>query len=199
MDPEWAYALRLSEPRKDLEVIIGDAMTMDWEGLQPGTLIAGNLPYQISTALIERLLPLHALVPRTSFLVQKEVGERLVAQPRTPAYGSLSVLVGAYSEVVVLGRVARGSFRPRPKVEGAFVGLRLRPPPLPEPEMRRLVSTVRLAFALRRKTLRNALAAGWGRQRAEAAVAALGRGDLVRAEELNLDAFLHLHEIQSKF
>ena len=199
MDSEWAFALRLAERRGELAIAVADAMLISWEKLAPQTLVTGNLPYQISTALIERLLPLHALVPRASFLVQREVGERLVAPPRSQAYGSLSVLVAAYSEARLLGRVARGSFRPAPRVQGAFVGLRLMAPPLPEPEMRRLVKTIRLAFGLRRKTLRNALAAGWGRERAMEVVSILGRGDRVRAEELDLDGFLELHEISSSF
>jgi 16S rRNA (adenine1518-N6/adenine1519-N6)-dimethyltransferase len=197
MDLEWALALRLAERRDELAIAVADAMLIEWKRLAPGTLVTGNLPYQISTALIERLLPLHDLIPRASFLVQREVGERLVARPGTEAYGSLSVLVAAFSEAKLLGRVARGSFRPPPKVEGAFVGFRLIAPPLPEREMRRFATTVRLAFGLRRKTLRNALAAGWGRERAREAISLLGKGDRVRAEELDLDGFLELHEISS--
>ena len=69
----------------------------------------------------------------------------------------------------------------------------LRPPPLPAAAMPSFLATVSAAFALRRKTLRNALAAAWGRQAADRAVAAAGLGERVRAEALGLDELLALH------
>jgi 16S rRNA (adenine1518-N6/adenine1519-N6)-dimethyltransferase len=132
-------------------------------------------------------------VPRAAFLVQREVAERLLAGPGDPAYGSFSVLVAAHARAVPLGRVRRGSFRPPPKVEGAYVGFELRPPPLPAGEMPAFLATVRLAFGQRRKTLRNALAAGWGRERSAAVLAALGLPDDARAERLGLPELLALH------
>jgi 16S rRNA (adenine1518-N6/adenine1519-N6)-dimethyltransferase len=156
--------------------------------------VAGNLPYNIATALIGDLLPHHERVPRAAFLVQREVAERLLASPGDSGYGSFSVVVAAYARAVPLGRVRRGSFHPPPKVEGAFVGLELRPPPLPDREMPAFLDTVRFAFAQRRKTLRNALAAAWGRDRAVAVIAAVGLPDDVRAERLGLREFLALHQ-----
>src|SRR6202166_4449583 len=147
----------------------------------------------LAAALLGALLPHHRRVPRAAFLVQREVAERLLAGPGDPAYGSFSVLVAAYARAVPLGRVRRGSFRPPPKVEGAYVGFELRPPPLPEGEMPAFLTTVRLAFGQRRKTLRNALAAGWGRERAGAVLAALGLPDDTRAERLGLAELLALH------
>jgi 16S rRNA (adenine1518-N6/adenine1519-N6)-dimethyltransferase len=158
-------------------------------------LVCGNLPYNVGTALIERLLtgadP--GSVPRAAFLVQKEVAERLVARPGDPAYGGLSVLVAAHAEARLLGRLRPGSFRPPPRVDSAFVGLTLRPPPLPRGEMPAFLATVRAAFAQRRKTLRNSLAASWGRPAAETALAAAGLDPGTRAERLGLDDFLALH------
>jgi 16S rRNA (adenine1518-N6/adenine1519-N6)-dimethyltransferase len=194
LDLAWAAALsrRLPDPR--LALVIGDALEIAWGRLPAPTLAAGNLPYNVATAILERLLPHHETVPRAAFLVQKEVADRLVAGPGDPTYGSLSLLVAAYAEPRLLGRVRRGSFRPPPKVEGAFVGLTLHPPPLPPTQMPAFLATVRLAFAQRRKTLRNALAAGWGRERTEAVLAALGLPDRIRAEDLGLAAFLALHQ-----
>ncbi len=100
--------------------------------------------------------------------------------------------MAAWSRARLLGRVRRGSFRPPPKVEGGFVGLELQPPPLPEPEMPDFIAFVRLAFSQRRKTLRNALSSGWGRERAEAVLAAAGVAEKVRAEELGLETFLEI-------
>ena len=180
-----------------LEIVVEDALDLPWGRLPAPTLAAGNLPYNIATALLGALLPHHGRVPRAAFLVQREVAERLLAGPGDPAYGSFSVLVAAYARAVPLGRVRRGSFRPPPKVEGAYVGFELTPPPLPEPEMPAFLATVRLAFAQRRKTLRNALAAGWGREKAEAVLAAVRLPEKVRAEELGLGEFLEVFERRS--
>ena len=198
LDLGWTAELRrrLSDPR--LALVVGDALEIDWARLPLPTLVAGNLPYNVATVIIERLLPHHARVPRAAFLVQKEVADRLVAGPRDEAYGSLSVLAAAWARARILGRVRPGSFRPPPKVDSAFVGFELHPPPLEPETMPPFVAFVRLAFGQRRKTLRNALAAGWGREKAEAVLAAAGVGERVRAEELGLEEFLGIWRAQEE-
>lgn len=195
LDLEWAAELRRRLRQPGLSVVAGDALDLPWGRLPAPALAAGNLPYGVATALLADLLPHHARVQRAAFLVQREVAERLLAAPGDPAYGSFSVLAAAYARVVPLGRVRRGSFLPPPKVEGAFVGFELRSPPLPDDAMPGFLATVRLAFAQRRKTLRNALAAGWGRERTAAVLAAAGLPGQVRAERLDLAALLALHAL----
>ncbi len=197
LDLEWASVLARRRlpglPGTALSLVVGDALEIAWERLPAPTLVAGNLPYNVGTAILERLLPHGDRVPRAAFLLQKEVVDRLVAGPGDEAYGSLSVLVAAYARARVLGRVKPGSFRPPPRVESAFVGLDLHPPPLPPEEMAAFLATVRLAFAQRRKTLRNSLASGWGREKAEAVLRAVGIGEKTRAEELGLPEMLQIH------
>lgn len=188
LDPEWAFALR----RPGLELAVADAMRLRWTAIPPGTLVTGNLPYEIASALIRKLLPLHDRIPRMAFLVQREVAERFVAKPGSKAYGLLSVLAEAWSEVELLGTVARGSFRPPPKVEGAFVGFKLVAPPLEGERMPGLVRTVELAFSQRRKTLRNALSSGWGRGLADEVLEAAALDSRSRAEEISLQTFVRL-------
>src|SRR5579864_5258665 len=146
VDLEWAAELRwrlgAGTPGGRLAIVVEDALDLPWGRLPAPTLAAGNLPYNIATALLGALLPHHRRVPRAAFLVQREVAERLLARPGDAAYGSLSVLVAAQARAVPLGRVRRGSFRPPPKVEGAYVGFELRPPPLPEDEMPAFLATV---------------------------------------------------------
>ena len=192
LDAAWAQELRRRLPSERLSVVVGDALDIPWSLVPPRSQAAGNLPYQVATQIIQRLLPHHQRVLRAAFLVQKEVGERLVARPGDAAYGALSVLVAARSRIHWLGRVRQGSFRPPPKVEGAFIGLELLPPPLPEDEMEIFEDTVRQAFAQRRKTLRNSLAGGWGREAAEARLAKAGLDGGRRAETLDLADFLGL-------
>jgi 16S rRNA (adenine1518-N6/adenine1519-N6)-dimethyltransferase len=196
LDLAWAAELRRRLPGPDLSLVVGDALEISWDRLPSGTLVAGNLPYNVATVIIERLLPHHAQVPRAAFLVQKEVADRLVAGPRDEAYGSLSVIVAAWAKAKILGRVRPGSFRPPPKVDSAFIGFELHPPPLPPEEMPTFTAFVRLAFSQRRKTLRNALASGWGRERAEVVLAAAGVGEKVRAEELGLGEFLEIWRVK---
>lgn len=193
LDPEWSIILARRVRSAPVTVIVGDASRLSWSRLPKGTLVTGNLPFQISTSLISALLPHHSQVPRAAFLVQQEVADRLLARPGDPAYGALSVLTAARARVSLLGRVARGSFHPPPKVDAAFVGLELREPPLAEAEMAAFTATVRLAFARRRKQLRNALAVGWGRAAAERTVASVGLDRKCRAEQLDLTEFLELH------
>ncbi len=193
LDLDWAAELHRRLPDQDLRLVIGDALEIAWDRLPSPTLVAGNLPYNVATAILERLLPHHDRVPLAAVLVQKEVADRLVAGPRDEAYGSLSVIIAAYAKAKILSRVRPGSFRPPPKVESAFVGFELQLPPLPAEEMPSFIKMVRLAFGQRRKTLRNALAAGWGREKAEAVLRAAGVPDRVRAEELGLERFLEIY------
>jgi 16S rRNA (adenine1518-N6/adenine1519-N6)-dimethyltransferase len=192
IDPSWAWELgrRIAAPAA---VVIGDALAIPWARLPAGTLAAGNLPYAIASELILRCLRHAAIVPRAAFLVQLEVAERLVARPGEPAYGALTVAVAARAEAILLSRVRRGSFRPPPRVDGAFVGLAAARPVLPADALDGLLATVRLAFGQRRKTLRNALAAGWGVAEAERVLAAAGLDPRARAQELPLAAFQELH------
>jgi 16S rRNA (adenine1518-N6/adenine1519-N6)-dimethyltransferase len=195
LDLEWAAVLRrrLSLRLPDLRLVVADALEIDWSRLPAPTLAAGNLPYNVATVIVERMLPHHDRIPKAAFLVQKEVADRLVARPGDEAYGSLSLLVAAYARARLLGRVRRGSFRPPPKVEGGFVGFELQPPPLPPEQMPELIALIRLAFNQRRKTLRNALAAGWGKERAAAVLSAVGLPEKVRGEELGLAEFLAIY------
>ncbi len=197
LDPAWAAFLRHRFPKPDLALVVGDALEIAWDRLPAPTLVTGNLPYNVSTAILEDLLPHHARIPRAAFLVQKEVADRIAAAPGTDAYGSFSVIVAAYARPHILGRVRPGSFRPPPKVDSAFVGLELAPPPLPQEEMADFVAFVRLAFAKRRKTVRNSLASGWGREKAEAALAAAGIPERARAEELGLGEFLGIYKMRT--
>jgi len=120
--------------------------------------IVGNLPYNISTPLLFRLLQQRAAIGDMHFMLQKEVVDRMAAQPGGKEYGRLTVMLAAYAEVEALFDVGPGAFQPRPKVWSAIVRLR----PTLEPRfdigddaaLRMLVTA---AFSHRRKTLRNGL------------------------------------------
>lgn len=191
VDPEWAFTLA-SRADPPLQLVVGDALDIPWERLPLGTLAAGNLPYNVGTVILRDLLSRGLGVERAAFLVQKEVADRLVAQPGDSAYGALSVLVAARATAEFLGRVRAGSFRPPPKVDGGLVGLIRHPPPLPESQMANFEATVFAAFAKRRKTLRNSLGAAWGRDVAEARLRAAAISPDLRAERLGVAEFAAL-------
>ena len=196
IDPAWGLDLRLRLTGEErLGLAICDALDLRWQGLPPGSLVAGNLPFNVATPLILRVLRHPEHVVRAAFLVQLEVAQRLAARPGDSEYGSLSVLVAHRARVRPLGRVKRHAFRPPPKVEGAFVGLLPREPPLDEDEMGSFESFVRAAFALRRKTLRNSLAASWGRAAAQRLLDVAGLGELTRAESLSPEELLDLYRV----
>jgi 16S rRNA (adenine1518-N6/adenine1519-N6)-dimethyltransferase len=193
LDPDWAAFLRHRHPDPRLSLVVGDALRIAWDRLPAPTLVTGNLPYNVSTAILEDFLPHHAQAPRAAFLVQKEVADRIVATPGTEAYGSFSLIVAAYAHPKILGKMRPGSFRPPPKVDSAFVGLDLHPPPLLEAEMPAFISFLRMAFSQRRKTLRNSLSSGWGKEKTEKVLAAAGIAEKARAEELGLEEFLGVY------
>ncbi|HZO02393.1 MAG TPA: rRNA adenine dimethyltransferase family protein, partial [Burkholderiales bacterium] len=114
--------------------------------------VVGNLPYNISTPLLFHLARYAGRVRDMHFMLQLEVVERMVAKPSTPAYGRLSVSLQSKFEMKKLFKVARGAFRPPPKVESAVVRLQPLDWQLPIDE-----EMLRKAFSARRKTLRNAL------------------------------------------
>jgi 16S rRNA (adenine1518-N6/adenine1519-N6)-dimethyltransferase len=127
--------------------------------------IVGNLPYNISTPLLGRLLDVTASVRDMFFLLQREVVDRLAARPGTKDWGRLSVMAQLQLDVEPLFDVAPGNFRPPPKVQSTFVRLRPRPP---DASIDRAIfdRLVRTAFQQRRKRLSNALQSfeiDWGR------------------------------------
>lgn len=193
LDRAWACHLRREIPEPSLRVVAGDALALAWAGLPAGARVAGNLPYAVGTAIVSAMLRGAHGLDRAAFLVQLEVAERLVAGPGSKAYGALSVLVAARAEGRLLGRLGPGAFRPPPKVESAFVGLALRPPPLAEQEMPELERLVHAAFTHRRKTLRNGLGRRLGSVAVDELLERAGIPSGARAEEIDLAGFLRLH------
>lgn len=172
----------------------GDALKFDFARLsgEPRSLrIVGNLPYNISTPLIFHLLEHAPLIRDMHFMLQKEVVERLAAEPGGGDWGRLSIMVQYHCRVEHLFNVGPGAFNPAPKVDSAIV--RLVPHeslPHPAKDPRLLENLVRQAFSQRRKTLRNTLK---GMLDAEQ-IAAAGVDGSLRPEQLDLAAFVRLSD-----
>jgi 16S rRNA (adenine1518-N6/adenine1519-N6)-dimethyltransferase len=180
--------------RPNVELRFADAMKLDLEEAAPGaTKLVANLPYNIATPLIAESLDRLPAIRLWCVMVQREVADRLFAEPSTKAYGAVSVLVQLAAVKTGFHPVSRTVFRPRPNVESALVAFRRAALP---PDFRRLKKIVEGAFAHRRKRLANSLelAGVAERRRAEEALTTIGKGANVRAEELEPKEFLALAE-----
>lgn len=157
--------------------------------------VIANIPYSITSPLLEHLLKEKARIPLMVLTVQKEVAERLTAKPGTNAYGALSVFVQYHSEAEYLGRVPASAFYPQPEVDSAIVRLTPVPDRLPPETQRWLFKLVRAGFGKRRKTLRNALTSLFDdADRASAILRRAGIHTSTRAEMLSLAQWMALAE-----
>ena len=148
-----------------LQVVQGDVLKLDWNGLVPTTpcKLVANLPYNISSQVLFKILDHRAMFSRMILMFQKEVGDRLLASSGNRDYGILSVLMQTWYEVRRVVQVGPGSFSPPPKVDSVVLQF------LPLPETRFTIDNeevyrklVRGAFTQRRKRLRNSLLeSGW--------------------------------------
>jgi 16S rRNA (adenine1518-N6/adenine1519-N6)-dimethyltransferase len=182
-----------------VRVVQGDALTADYATLlgserpaaPPWTMVS-NLPYNVATPLMARLLDEVPRLEVLSVMVQKEVAQRLAAPPGTPACGAISVKVAYHATAAVVGVVPPTVFVPRPKVDSAVARFERRPsPPVDVPSPEDLFALARAGFAQRRKTLRQALRPVLG-SRAEAVLVAAGIPASTRAEALTLDQWAAL-------
>lgn len=191
IDRDLAAALRNRYDAAKVTVHEGDALEFDFASLPAPLRVAGNLPYNVSTPILFRMAGLAARIADCTFLLQKEVVDRMAAAPDTPDYGRLSVMLQYRFEVEPLLRVPPGAFTPPPKVDSAVV--RLVPLGPDRPVARdedRFAAVVMAAFSQRRKTLRNAVRA----LVPDAAFAAAGIDPSRRGETLSVIEFITLSD-----
>ncbi len=149
-----------AEPLGQLELHQGDALDFDFNAVRPDCdqlRIVGNLPYNISTPLLFHILASAPRIRDMHFMLQREVVERMRAQPGSKVYGRLSVMIQYHCAVERLFLVHPGAFFPPPKVESAIVRLRPQPPETRARDPQVFARIVAQAFSQRRKTLRNTL------------------------------------------
>ena len=185
----------LADPR--VSVIHGDALEVPWPAAD---VVAGNIPYQITSPLIEK-----ALEPprprRIVFLVQREVADRLAAAPGSDDYGALSAGVQLVATVERLFTVKAGAFRPPPQVESAVVRITPRATPLvaSSEEEIRTRNLIRAVFQRRRQQLQRALREGLELDQAKvlSVLEKAGLDPTVRAEELGPETLLTLARLSA--
>jgi len=198
VDAEMIASLRPHLPA-NVTLIEQDFLEADLGSLVPGSEIrvAGNLPYNVSSPILFRLLDAHRTGRRlidATLMLQREVAERITSRPGTKDYGVLSIFVQLHADVRKVLSLPPGAFRPAPKVHSAVVQLRFRPPAVDVQDESQFESMVRSMFTQRRKTLSNALkpfADSRGRH-APDALAAAGIDPIRRPETLQLEELARL-------
>jgi 16S rRNA (adenine1518-N6/adenine1519-N6)-dimethyltransferase len=181
----------LQDLAPNVDVVFADALQLDLP--QDATKLVANLPYNVATPLVVESLDGLPNVGLWCVMVQREVADRFFASPGTKDYGAVSVLVQLATERTGFHPVSRTVFRPPPNVDSALVAFRRTELPA---NFARIKQVVAAAFGHRRKTLPNSLAlAGLvSRERAAAALEALGRRENTRAEALAPRDFVVLAE-----
>lgn len=186
----------------NVTVIEGDVMKVDLAALierEAGgrpVAVCANLPYYITTPILMRLLELRLPLTSITVMIQSEVADRLSAPAGSPEYGAITAVLGYFGEVRRLFTVSAGNFLPAPKVASAVVRLSLFSEPRYTPRSEPLFfRTVQLAFAQRRKTLVNTLAAlGLDKETLTEIIVGLGHSPTVRGERLSTADFVALSD-----
>ncbi|WP_319402235.1 16S rRNA (adenine(1518)-N(6)/adenine(1519)-N(6))-dimethyltransferase RsmA [uncultured Anaeromusa sp.] len=181
------------EGYENVRIVHGDILKIDIlqeVGCGPFKVVA-NLPYYITTPIIMELLEARLPIDYMVTMVQKEVAERMAAEPGSKAYGALSVAVQYYTKPHVLMIVPPRSFIPAPAVDSAVICCERREKPAVEVEDEALFfRVVKAAFGQRRKTLANALkAGGFPQEQLQLVLAKAGIDAMRRGETLSLDEF----------
>ncbi len=180
-----------------LRIVQDDALRIDWRresrvgaGRGAGYALAGNLPYAITSPILLKLIRSRGW-RRAVFMMQREVVDRLLAEPGTPEYGSLTVAVTNRCELARLWDVPPWAFSPPPRVYSTVLTLTPRPSPRATARPAFFERVVRGAFGQRRKTLANAVASGLGRPRDAVirACAVAGIDPTRRGETLSIEEF----------
>jgi len=193
-DPRCIEALQelVMASEGQLTLIEADAMEVDLAMIRPEQrlTIVANLPYNVGTALLLRWLDQLLHIESMTLMFQREVADRLIAQPRSKDYGRLSVLVQWLCTTERLLHLPAKAFVPPPKVASSILGLTPRDEPLERADKRLLERILAAAFGQRRKMLRTSLKPLIRDPRP--LLAAAGLDETARAEELDVESFCHL-------
>jgi 16S rRNA (adenine1518-N6/adenine1519-N6)-dimethyltransferase len=196
----WLHVIEIDERLRDeleplmelegggVDLIWGDAMKVELDRLQPPpTKMVANLPYSIATPLLIRTIAELPSIETWVIMVQREIADRLRAEPGSRQYGSPSVLVQLACDVKMLRTVDPAVFVPRPRVESALLRLERKSAGAPED----LAALVRLAFGHRRKSLARSLelARAGSLEPAQRALESIGKPSDARAETLSPEEF----------
>lgn len=187
----------------NLRIINADILKFDFESyfgkIKKRIKVVGNIPYYITTPIIQRLLEYRGMVDSIFITVQKEFALRASSCPGSKDYGSLSCFVQYYTQPKIMFTIAKNCFRPKPKVTSCLLKLKIREEPAVKTRDEKLFfKIIRAAFNKRRKTLRNSLRDVVALEKLETFFAECGRDKNIRPECLALSDFANLERICEK-
>lgn len=181
------------------ELLRGDILKIPKEILETAykgykrVIVVANLPYYITTPIMKRLFLEHPAIEQMTLMVQKEVGERLLAQPRTKAYGSLTLFTAYFGTITDSFVVKRTAFKPAPRVDSLVFTLtrEIHPRPI---SLSVFEDVIQSAFQMRRKTLVNNISKGLGlsKEDIQRSIQELGFEERIRPEELSFEMYMQL-------
>lgn len=189
---------------ENVEIVLGDVLKTDlsalifekFAGLK--VAVVANLPYYITSPILMKLLEERLPIESITVMVQKEAADRIAALPGSRDSGAISLAVRYFATPQALFTVSPGSFTPPPKVTSAVIRLipHKEPPVMPADE-KRMFAIIKAAFSQRRKTAVNAISAGLScpKDKVAAAVESLGKGAMIRPENMVLEDFAALSEL----
>ncbi len=184
---------------RNITVINEDILKWDFSNLPKKTTVLGNIPYNISSPLIERLIENRSLIKKAIIMFQLEFAERLIASAGSKKYGAISVIVRYFADIKKLFYVSKNVFYPRPKVDSMVVMIRFKED-VEEIDEEIFKKTVHSAFAYRRKNLLNSMFRYFKSERPdlkkeqiEEAIRRCNIEPEIRAESLTVDDFLRLY------
>ncbi len=190
-------------PYPNARIINGDIMKTDINAIcdsftKKRIVACANLPYYITTPVIALLLE-SCRFDMLSIMIQKEVGDRLASKPGKSEYGAFTVFVNTYAEVELAFKIPSSCFMPKPKVDSVALKLNMRKDPLVPADKREFFfKVVKAAFAQRRKTLVNSLAASFGDKIPKSDISQMivecGFNEKIRGEVLDIPEFYALSE-----
>jgi len=194
--------LSLKEKRK-ITFISGDVVKLDvkeiYDTFNQKIRIIGNLPYNISSPFLEKLIINRDYIKNAILMFQYEFAQRLTAKPKNKEYGALSVISQYYAKISPLIKVKRDAFYPKPKVDSMVLEMDFRKPyPLQAENEVNFRKTIRAAFSCRRKTILNSLERGMASVSREIIANALTKcliDPKRRAETLTIDEYIHLSSV----
>lgn len=196
----------LTRDFKNICILEADVLKLDMEKLRKdhfngGFKVVANLPYYITSPIIMKIIENRHLIPLAVLMVQKEVAQRLTAEPGTKDYGILSIAVNMYADVNMVCTIGKEAFLPPPKVESAVVQIMLRQKPREEVDDEAFFfKVVEAAFGERRKTVRNSLSRrlkiqGSDSEAIDQALKETGIDPMRRGETLSIKEYAELSKV----
>lgn len=191
MDKDLIDPLNEEFKDRNVEIVNADFLKWDIGQLPHGIKVVANIPYYISTPILEKLIEHRKQIIQAYLTVQLEFGERLAANKGGKEYGSLSCFAQLHAKTEILFKISKGAFKPAPKVDSCFIKLDFtQAPPLIIKDKEQLSRLIRTAFSQRRKNILNALSSLYSKEQVAGVLKELSINPTVRPEELKIEKFV---------